>query len=101
MKRELLATAALLALACPVAAQVPEPAPPPVVAPGETPPVPPQDEAAKTDEAKWDVQNPPGPSRDISIDVIDVDLAVNDPVGSGTCARGRTCRLGQATVSIH
>ena len=69
MKRELLATAALLALACPVAAQVPEPAPPPVVAPGETPPVPPQDEAAKTDEAKWDVQNPPGPSRDISIDV--------------------------------
>ena len=32
MKRELLATAALLALACPAAAQVPEPAPTPVEA---------------------------------------------------------------------
>src|SRR5690606_8944567 len=69
MKRELLATAALLALACPVAAQVPEPAPPPVVAPADQPTPPPEDEAEKADEAKWDVQNPPGPSRDINIDV--------------------------------
>ena len=70
MKRELLATAALLALACPAVAQVPEPAPPPVVAPGDaavaTPPV----EAEAEDETpKWDVQNPPGPSRDVPIDV--------------------------------
>ena len=77
MKRELLATAALLALACPVAAQTPEPvspiAAPPVPAPAQEPvqvgtqaaPA-----AADADEpAKWDVQNPPGPSRDIPIDV--------------------------------
>ena len=69
MKRELLATAALLALACPAAAQIPEPAPPPVVAPADTPvATPPADEDA-AEEAKWDVQNPPGPSRDIPIDV--------------------------------
>lgn len=69
MKRELLATAALLALACPVAAQVPEPAPPPVVAPGEAPVATPPADEAKAEDAKWDVQNPPGPSRDIPIDV--------------------------------
>lgn len=70
MKRELLATAALLALACPVSAQVPEPAPPPVVAPGEIPPPPVQAETDKAAETpKWDVQTPPGPSRDITIDV--------------------------------
>ncbi|WP_426027693.1 amidohydrolase family protein [Brevundimonas sp. TWP2-3-4b2] len=77
MKRTFLTTVAMLALACPAAAQTPEPvspiaaspvpgpvepqavpaavAEPPVVAPAETP--------------KWDVQNPPGPSRDIPIDV--------------------------------
>ena len=72
MKRELLATAALLALACPVAAQVAEPAPPPVAPTDHPAPAPapaPQDASARTEDAKWDVQNPPGPSRDISIDV--------------------------------
>jgi imidazolonepropionase-like amidohydrolase/Tol biopolymer transport system component len=69
MKRELLATAALLALACPVAAQVPEPAPPPVVAPDEAPVATPPSDEAKAEDAKWDVQNPPGPARDIPIDV--------------------------------
>ncbi len=69
MKRELLATAALLALACPATAQVPEPAPPPVVAPGDAPAATPPTEENKAQEAKWDVQNPPGPSRDIPIDV--------------------------------
>ncbi len=69
MKRELLATAALLAFACPVAAQVAEPAPPPVVAPADQPAVPPQENGDEADEARWDVQNPPGPSRDINIDV--------------------------------
>ena len=64
MKRELLATAALLALACPVQAQTPEVAPPPVAA-VETAPA-----ATATEETpKWDVQNPTGPSRDIPIDV--------------------------------
>ncbi|HEY0599649.1 amidohydrolase family protein [Brevundimonas sp.] len=68
MKRELLATAALLALASPVTAQVAEPAPPPVVPAAELPTAaaPAADEA---EEAKWDVQAPPGPSRDIPIDV--------------------------------
>jgi len=69
MKRELLATAAMLALAFPAAAQIPEPAPPPVVAPGEAPVATPPAEEAKAEEAKWDVQNPPGPARDIPIDV--------------------------------
>ena len=76
MKRELLATAALLALACPATAQTPEPvspiAAPPVPAPAEAQAQPdPQaaPAAASTEAAKWDVQNPPGPSRDIPIDV--------------------------------
>ncbi len=76
MKRAFLTTVALLALACPAAAQTPEPpsplAAPPVPGPVEpqTPPAPvvaaPTEEA---EEAKWDVQNPPGPSRDVPIDV--------------------------------
>ncbi|MBW8305036.1 MAG: amidohydrolase family protein [Brevundimonas sp.] len=75
MKRELLATAALLALACPAAAQTPEPvspiAAPPVPAPAEAQaePAPQAAPAAEAEEPKWDVQNPPGPSRDIPIDV--------------------------------
>ena len=77
MKRELLATAALLTLAGPVMAQTPEPvspiAAPPIPAPVEAqaqadPQAAPA--AAASDEApKWDVQAPPGPSRDIPIDV--------------------------------
>jgi len=35
------------------------------------------------------------------IDVVDVDLAVNDPIGSGSCRRGATCRLGQAVVTVR
>lgn len=78
MKRPFLATVALLALACPAAAQTPEP-----VSPIAAPPVPaPVDEQAEPDPVaapavaaaseetpKWDVQTPPGPSRDIPIDV--------------------------------
>ncbi|MDI6623705.1 MAG: amidohydrolase family protein [Brevundimonas sp.] len=78
MKRELLATAALLALACPAMAQTPEPvspiAGPPVPAPVEEQAQPdsqaaPAVAAASDETPKWDVQNPPGPSRDIPIDV--------------------------------
>ena len=60
MKRELLATAALLTLACPAYAQTPEPAPVAVAAPAAEP-----EEPADAEEPKWDVQNPTGPSRDI------------------------------------
>jgi len=76
MKRAFLTTVALLALACPAAAQTPEPvsplAAPPVPGPVEpqAPPAPTAAPAAEEAEApKWDVQNPPGPSRDIPIDV--------------------------------
>lgn len=83
MKRAFLTTAALMALVCPAAAQTPEPvsplAAPPVPAPAPASvqagaavaaPTPAADAAAKPDETpKWDVQNPPGPSRDIPIDV--------------------------------
>ncbi|GAA0640437.1 amidohydrolase family protein [Brevundimonas lenta] len=58
MKRVLLATAACLTFAGSSWAQTPEPAPtaaPAAPAAAETP--------------KWDVQNPPGPSRDVSINV--------------------------------
>jgi imidazolonepropionase-like amidohydrolase/Tol biopolymer transport system component len=77
MKRAFLTTVALLALACPAAAQTPEPvspiAAPPVPGPVE-PQAAPAPVAAPTADAateapKWDVQNPPGPSRDIPIDV--------------------------------
>ena len=76
MKRAFLTTVALLALACPAAAQAPGPVPP-VSAPPAPEPVEPQAEpgataapsAASAGTPKWDVQNPPGPSRDISIDV--------------------------------
>ena len=79
MKRAFFTTVALLALACPAAAQTPEPvspiAAPPVPAPvaEQATPVPQPttapDVVAATETPKWDVQNPPGPSRDIPIDV--------------------------------
>ena len=77
MKRAFLTTVALLALACPAAAQTPEPpsplAAPPVPGPVEPPalPAPPMAAAAAepAEPPKWDVQNPPGPSRDVPIDV--------------------------------
>ena len=66
MKRAFLTTVALLALACPAGAQTPEPVAgagtgtaAPAAAPAE----------ASAEAPKWDVQNPPGPSRDIPIDV--------------------------------
>ena len=64
MKRAFLTTVALLALACPAGAQTPGP-----VAGAETavPAAAPAEAAAEA--PKWDVQNPPGPSRDIPIDV--------------------------------
>ncbi len=77
MKRAFLTTVALLALACPAAAQTPEPVSP-IAAPPVPGPVEPQaapgpvaapPAAAPTETPKWDVQNPPGPSRDIPIDV--------------------------------
>ncbi|GLS02396.1 bifunctional TolB-family protein/amidohydrolase [Brevundimonas denitrificans] len=77
MKRAFLTTVALLALACPAAAQTPEPVSP-IAAPPVPGPVEPQAApgpvaapaaAAAAETPKWDVQNPPGPSRDIPIDV--------------------------------
>ncbi|MBA3050255.1 TolB family protein, partial [Brevundimonas sp.] len=76
MKRAFLTTVALLALACPAAAQTPEPVSP-IAAPPVPGPVEPQaapdpqaaPAAAAAETPKWDVQNPPGPSRDIPIDV--------------------------------
>ncbi|MDP3657208.1 MAG: amidohydrolase, partial [Brevundimonas sp.] len=62
MNRAFLTTVALLALACPARAQTPEPVPAPA---NETTAATPEAAAAP----KWDVQNPPGPSRDIPIDV--------------------------------
>ncbi len=77
MKRAFLTTVALLALAGAAAAQTPQP-----VSPTAVPPVPGLVEppaaagpaaapavAAPAETPKWDVQNPPGPSRDIPIDV--------------------------------
>ena len=76
MKRAFLTTVALMALACPAAAQTPEPVSPlaaqPVPAPVDpqaTPAPAVAPAAAPAETPKWDVQNPPGPSRDIPIDV--------------------------------
>jgi imidazolonepropionase-like amidohydrolase/Tol biopolymer transport system component len=79
MKRVLLTTAAVMALAFPAMAQTPEP-PSPLAAPPKPAPTPaptqapapaaaPAAAAAPAETPKWDVQNPPGPSRDIPIDV--------------------------------
>lgn len=63
MKRVLLATAASLAFAGSAWAQSPEPAPA-EVAPATSE----AQETEANDDADWDVQNPPGASRDIPID---------------------------------
>lgn len=64
MKRVFLTTVAAMALAAPAFAQAPDPqTAPPTLPPTEAA------QAADEEEAKWDVQNPPGPSRDIPIDV--------------------------------
>jgi len=63
MKRILLTTVAAFAVACPALAQTP-----PELQPEPTPAAPP--EATEAAEAPdWDVMNPPGPSRDVTIDV--------------------------------
>ncbi|GAA0613922.1 amidohydrolase family protein [Brevundimonas kwangchunensis] len=62
MKRILLATAASLAFAGSSWAQTAEPAP------AEVAPTATENAEADADDAKWDVQNPPGASRDIPID---------------------------------
>ncbi|MBA4803867.1 MAG: PD40 domain-containing protein [Brevundimonas sp.] len=64
MKRVFLTTVAAMALAAPAFAQAPDPqTAPPTLPPTEAA------QAADEEEAKWDVQNPPGPARDIPIDV--------------------------------
>ncbi|PZN99310.1 MAG: hypothetical protein DCF28_13190, partial [Alphaproteobacteria bacterium] len=64
MKRFLLTTVAVFAVAAPALAQTPptpvEPAPEAAATP---------DAATADEKPKWDVQNPPGPSREIPIDV--------------------------------
>ena len=67
MKRAFLTTVALLALACPAGAQTPAPVATPDAAPVAAPAAAPAEASAEA--PKWDVQNPPGPSRDIPIDV--------------------------------
>jgi hypothetical protein len=42
----------------------------------------------------------PADAREIVVEVIDIDIAANDVIGSGTCRVGETCRIGQATVTI-
>ena len=64
MKRVFLTTVAAMALAAPAFAQEPDPHSAP-----ETLPPTEAAQAADEDDATWDVQNPPGPSRDIPIDV--------------------------------
>lgn len=64
MKRALLAATAALALCGPALAQTPPVAVAPTPADAAATPA-----AAEADKPKWDVQNPPGPSRDIPIDV--------------------------------
>jgi imidazolonepropionase-like amidohydrolase/Tol biopolymer transport system component len=64
MKRAFLTSVALLAFAGAAAAQTPEPAPPAAEAPAAATPA-----AAPAEPPNWDVQAPPGPSRDVTIDV--------------------------------
>ena len=68
MKRLLLATAASLSFVAPAWSQTP---PPVETQPGQDARIAAAStaDADKDDDAKWDVQAPPGPSRDISIDV--------------------------------
>ena len=67
MKRAFLTTVALLALACPAGAQTPGPVATPEASPAAASAAAPAEASAEA--PKWDVQNPPGPSRDIPIDV--------------------------------
>lgn len=40
------------------------------------------------------------PDQTFKFSVVDVDAALNDPIGTGHCGIGQTCQVGQATVSI-
>jgi len=65
MKRVLLTTVAVLAMATQLPMQaLAQTQTSPTPAPAETPPVP-----ASTDKPKWDVNNPPGPTRTVNLDV--------------------------------
>lgn len=41
------------------------------------------------------------PDRDFKISVLDVDIVLNDLIGTGHCARRNTCTVGQATVVVN
>lgn len=66
MKKTLIAVAALAALAFSIHAQ--QPAPPKPEVPAEKAE---EKKDEKKDEKKWDVMNPPGPSYDVKIDVVE------------------------------
>jgi hypothetical protein len=38
---------------------------------------------------------------DILLEIVDVDLTANDPVGAGLCRPGGTCRVGSASVTFR
>lgn len=40
------------------------------------------------------------PDKNFKISVVDVDVVLNDLIGTGHCGQGKTCEVGQATVSI-
>lgn len=40
------------------------------------------------------------PEGNFKISVVDVDVAFNDPIGTGLCHTGTTCEIGQAKVTI-
>ena len=40
------------------------------------------------------------PDKTFKFSVVDVDSVLNDPIGIGHCSIGKTCDIGQATVSI-
>lgn len=40
------------------------------------------------------------PEGNFKISVVDVDVALNDPIGTGLCHTGMTCEIGQAKVTI-
>jgi hypothetical protein len=44
--------------------------------------------------------NVPTNGNSLMIELVDVDMAENDAIGSGTCNVGATCRLGAATVTV-
>lgn len=48
-------------------------------------------------QCKFSVQ---APDQTFKFSVVDVDTALNDPIGIGHCGMGQTCQVGQAVVSI-